>query len=123
MTVLGDKATLCKARHTAVTALLEAVQPSAAFTAHEKKRLQHELERLRREQQQYTKQFSSRLHMYEHELKELEASVQVRQRIVDTVCEACPELLAHMDACQVFMPQHSKLASQIQKTKDAILER
>ena len=117
---IGEKAEYCKTRHAAVSALNNAIQPSPFFTQHEKRQLQHELEKLKKEQHQYAKQFSSRLQMYEKKLQVLEDSLKQRQDTIDNACHTCPELIPHMDACQLFVQQHEKIASQVEKTKDAI---
>ena len=118
---IGETIERYKRRQAALSALNDAVQPSAHFTAHEKKLLRAELERSNKEQQQHAKQFATRVHTYETKLVEIERTLQGRQEVIDAVCTACPDVRAHMDLCHIFRAQHEKIASQLQRTKHSIV--
>jgi SMC interacting uncharacterized protein involved in chromosome segregation len=117
---LEEKSRHYKARCAALTALQEAVQPSAHFTTQEKRSLQQELDRVKKEQQQCTRMLDSRVYLYDNKLGELEETIRQRQQLIDATCKSCPDLSEHMDLCKVFVAQHEKIAHQIEKTKEAI---
>lgn len=110
-------------RHETVLALHEIVSASDVFTQREKRALFGVAEKAKKEHDRISKRLTTGRTLYETKVQSMQETLETRARIIDSACETLPQLVEHMDACQVFVEHHNELASGIQRAMSVIMDK